>query len=116
MEGIHILAGFYRCQNEKILVDKLLLKKELLRLVNQSGLKIVGECFYKFKNGGVTGIVLISESHISIHTWPEKNNSLTLDIYTCNVSRNNEDRAKKLYESLKNLFLPRKVKKKIIRR
>lgn len=116
MNGIHILSSFYRCQNERILVDKLLLKKEVLKLVRQSGLNVVGNYFYKFGKGGITGIVLISESHISIHTWPEKDNSLTLDIFTCNVSRNNEDKARKLYKLLKNLFLPQKVKDKILRR
>ncbi len=116
MEGIHILASFYDCQNKRILINESFLKKELINLVDQSGLEIVGNCFYKFKKGGVTGIVLISESHISVHTWPEKNNSLTLDIYTCNVSQNNENKAKKLYGLLMKLFLPKRIKMRAIRR
>lgn len=116
MEGIHILVSFHQCKNRDLLVNKIKLKETLMKLVKQSGLGIVGNCFYKFRGGGVTGIVLISESHISVHTWPEKNNSLTLDIYTCNVSQNNEDKAKRLFESLRKTFLPTRIKKKIIRR
>jgi len=116
MEGIHILASFYRCKNKKLLLEKSKLKKKMLELIKQSGLRIVGDCFYKFRGGGVTGIVLISESHISIHTWPEKNNSLTLDIYTCNVTQNNENKAKVLFESLKKLFMPKRIKLKKVKR
>ena len=116
MEGIHILASFHGCKNKNLLTNKFQLKRKLIYLVKKSGLNIVGDCFYKFRRGGITGIVLISESHISIHTWPEKDNSLTLDIYTCNVSENNESKAKKLFESLKEAFTPNKIKKKVIKR
>ncbi|MBU2615927.1 MAG: adenosylmethionine decarboxylase [Nanoarchaeota archaeon] len=116
MEGIHILANLYGCKNNEILLDKMLLEKEIYSLIKKSGLEIVGKCFYKFKGAGVTGIFLISESHVSVHTWPEKDNSLNLDIFTCNVSGNNEDKAKKLFEDLKKLFSPSKIKSKIVRR
>lgn len=116
MKGIHILASFYGCKNKDLLVNKSKLKKKLIFLVKQSGLNTVGDCFYKFRGGGVTGIVLISESHLSIHTWPEKNNSLTLDIYTCNFLQNNEGKSKELFNSLKKIFSPAKIKKKIVRR
>ncbi len=116
MDGIHILANLYRCKNEEILLKKGLLKKEIEKLIRKSGLGIVGNCFYKFKNAGVTGIFLISESHVSIHTWPEKNNSLNLDIFTCNVSENNEDKTKKLFKDMKELFQPQEVKSKIVKR
>ncbi|MAG78591.1 adenosylmethionine decarboxylase [archaeon] len=116
MEGIHILANLYECKNESILLDENLLEKEIKRLIEKSGLGIVGKCFYKFKNAGVTGIFLISESHVSVHTWPEKNNSINLDIFTCNVSGNNENKAKSLFEDLKKLFSPTKIKSKVVKR
>ena len=116
MEGIHILANLYGCENKEILLDENLLEKEIQSLIKKSGLEIVGKCFYKFKDSGVTGIFLISESHVSVHTWPEKNNSLNLDIFTCNVSGNNEGKAKKLFEDLKKLFSPTKIKSKVVKR
>jgi S-adenosylmethionine decarboxylase proenzyme len=116
MEGIHILANLYGCKNKEIILSEKLLEKEMQALIKKSGLGIVGKCFYKFKNAGVTGIFLISESHVSVHTWPEKNNSINLDIFTCNVSGNNEDKAMSLFEDLKNLFSPTKIKSKVVRR
>jgi len=116
MDGIHILANLYGCENKKILLDETLLEKEIKQLIKKSGLGIVGKCFYKFKGAGVTGIFLISESHVSIHTWPEKDNSINLDIFTCNVSGNNENKAKGLFKDLKKLFSPKKIKSKIVRR
>lgn len=116
MEGIHILANLYNCKNKEILLDEGLLENEIKSLIKKSGLGIVGKCFYKFENAGVTGIFLISESHVSVHTWPEKNNSLNLDIFTCNVSGNNEDKAKNLFKDLKKLFDPAKIKSKVVKR
>ncbi|MDI6737956.1 MAG: adenosylmethionine decarboxylase [Nanoarchaeota archaeon] len=116
MEGIHILANLYGCKNKEILLSEKLLEKEIQALIKKLELGIVGKCFYKFKNAGVTGIFLISESHVSVHTWPEKNNSINLDIFTCNVSGNNEDKARSLFEDLKNLFSPTKIKSKVVRR
>ena len=47
-----------------------------------SGAKIIGKQFHQFEPQGVTGFLLLAESHISIHTWPEEN-LITLDIFTC---------------------------------
>ena len=116
MEGIHILANLYGCENKKILLDEILLEREIKRLIKKSGLEIVGKCFYKFKGAGVTGTFIISESHVSVHTWPEKNNSINLDIFTCNFSENNENKTKGLFKDLKELFSPKKIKSKIVRR
>ncbi len=116
MEGLHIIANFYFCDNEKILIDKNLLKKELKELIIKNGLNIVGDSFYKFENAGITGIYLISESHVSVHTWPELDNSINLDIFTCNVSNNNEEKTRNLFKDMKILFKPKKTKYKSIKR
>ena len=46
------------------------------------GVTIVNEVFHPFSPQGVTGVVIIEESHISIHTWPEKN-YVAIDVFTC---------------------------------
>ncbi len=116
MNGTHIISNFYECENKDILFDKSLLKKEVEKLIINSGLTVIGNKFHKFKNAGVTGIFLLAESHLSVHTWPEKNNSLNLDIFTCNYSENNDEKTKKLFSDLKFLFDPKKNKTKIIKR
>lgn len=51
----------------------------------KAGATILDSCFHQFKPQGVTLILLLSESHISIHTWPEKG-CAAIDIYTCGLS------------------------------
>lgn len=76
--------------------------------VAKVGLTQVGKLFYQFPGSGVTGVVLLAESHIAIHTWPEKG-YLTLDIYVCNVSQDNTRKAQALYEIFAGHFLPQSV-------
>jgi len=48
----------------------------------EAGATVLGESFHKFQPVGVTGVVIISESHICIHTWPEHRYA-AVDIFTC---------------------------------
>ncbi len=75
-------------------------------LVERTGLTPVGERFHAFEGAGVTGMVLLAESHLAIHTWPELD-ATTLDVYVCNVSRDNSAQARSLLEGLVSAFAPR---------
>ena len=55
--------------------------------------------------GGITGMVLLAESHVAIHTWPELQ-AVTLDIYVCNFSRDNTTSAEKILNLLLQAFNP----------
>ena len=116
-KGIHILADFYQCQCPiKNLTKKTLIKRKLEESVKRNGLNLLRSTFYSFcKNGGVTGMVLLSESHVALHTWPEKN-YLTLDIFVCNYTENNTLKAHYVYKDLYKFFEPKKVIKKILYR
>ncbi len=71
-----------------ITFDKVLLKKvdlvqeKILEVSQKSSLNILKTAFHQFEPEGATGILLLTESHLSIHTWPEKN-LVTLDIFSC---------------------------------
>ena len=80
--GVHLLLDLENC-NENILNDLDIIKQTLISAAQKSGARIMGETFHKFTPVGVTGIVSIAESHISIHTWPEFNYA-AVDIFTCN--------------------------------
>lgn len=113
--GLHIVADLYGCKTDK-LKKVAAVKKLLLSAVRETGLTCVATKFYQFQPQGVTGMILLAESHISIHTWPEKE-YVSLDIFTCNVSRSgNEERAKKAYEIIKKELAPSSEKKKEIPR
>ena len=114
--GIHIIGDFFNCLSGK---EHMLSAEKLevfcSEMVRQSGLTEVGKAFVQFPQAGVTGTVLLAESHVAIHTWPEKD-YLTLDVFVCNVTQDNTDRARALFESFVNLFQPEKIKRQEVYR
>jgi S-adenosylmethionine decarboxylase proenzyme len=70
-----------------------------------AGLTVVGECFYQFEPQGVTGTVLLAESHLAIHTWPEMG-SVTIDVYVCNYTTDNTAKAERLFQLLERKLHP----------
>ena len=61
-----------------------------------SGLTVVGDSFFQFEPQGVTGTVLLAESHLAIHTWPEAG-FVTVDVYVCNLTTDNTAKAERLF-------------------
>jgi len=79
--GRHLIIEVYGCSFEK-LNDAEKLRKVMISAAKRAGATILGDFFHKFNPHGVSGIVVIAESHISIHTWPEYGYA-AIDIYTC---------------------------------
>ncbi len=79
--GTHVLLELRDCDPE-LLDDLEYIRKELLAAAAEVGAHVVGESFHQFAPQGVTGILSIAESHISIHTWPELGYAAA-DIFTC---------------------------------
>ncbi len=85
--GLHVLLDLGGCPPES-LHDRDLLARILREAAAAAGATIVGELFHRFAPvgvSGVSGVLLIAESHVSIHTWPE-HGAAALDIYTCGDS------------------------------
>jgi S-adenosylmethionine decarboxylase len=79
--GRHLIAEFYGCDAE--LLDDLSGIRHHMRLAAEAiGATVVADAFHKFSPQGVSGSVVIAESHLSIHTWPETG-YVAVDIYTC---------------------------------
>lgn len=75
-----------------------------------AGLTVVAEKWHRFPDradgpGGVTGVLLLAESHVALHTWPERR-GVTLDVYVCNFGRDNSARAEALLAALIGCFEP----------
>ncbi|NDB57872.1 adenosylmethionine decarboxylase [bacterium] len=79
--GKHCFTEVYECDH-KLLDDEEFLKEQIIASINKTELTLVGIYSHKFNPQGVTVVALLSESHISIHTWPE-NGSAALDVFTC---------------------------------
>ncbi len=94
--GLHLLLELKECNPE--LLDNLdYVRNALIRAAEGVGAHIVGESFHQFSPQGVTGILSIAESHISIHTWPEHCYAAA-DIFTCGSSFQPREAAQVLIE------------------
>ncbi len=79
--GLHILADIYGVDPDRI--DRVEDIKNLLETaVKVADLTKISSHYHQFKPHGATGVILLAESHISIHTWPE-HGLATVDVYTC---------------------------------
>ena len=106
MDGLHVVANLNRCRGGALyLADAEALRQFCIESINSSGLTVVGQLFHQFEGGGVTGAVVLAESHLAIHTWPELN-SVTLDVYVCNYTQDNEAKARRVVDDLMQLFRP----------
>ena len=114
MQGLHIIADLYNCPGSEYLTSADALRRLCVKACETAGLSVLGEHFYQFDSfdqiqaGGATGAVVLAESHLAIHTWPERDGA-TLDIYVCNVTGDNSPRAENLYASLLAAFQPADV-------
>lgn len=79
--GTHLLIELRECAPDR-LNDVGLIRSTMIDAANDLGVTILSHSFHKFAPQGVTGIIAISESHFSIHTWPEYGYA-ALDIFTC---------------------------------
>lgn len=68
-------------------------------------MQVIGHQFYQFEPEGVTGAVLLAESHLAIHTWPESGN-VTLDVYVCNHLEDNSQKARQLHALMLDILKP----------
>jgi S-adenosylmethionine decarboxylase len=65
--------------------------------------------------GGVTGVVLVAESHLAVHTWPELS-AVTLDVYVCNIGADNSALAHQVLNELIAAFAPQQVERHVLQR
>ncbi|MDF1544184.1 MAG: adenosylmethionine decarboxylase [bacterium] len=82
--GKHLIAEYADC-DRSILNDMDALEKQMNQAVRESGATIVRSVFHRYNPQGVSGVVVIAESHISIHTWPEYGYA-AVDFFTCGNS------------------------------
>jgi len=79
--GRHVIAELLNC-DRSALDDVKLVESALLEAARATKSKIISHYVYRFKPHGVSGYVLVAESHLSIHTWPEYGYA-AVDVFTC---------------------------------
>jgi S-adenosylmethionine decarboxylase len=121
MQGLHLTADLRGCAGPPALMtDPAALRALCLAAVSDAGLVPVGELFHAFdpqaeRQCGITGVVLLAESHLAVHTWPELG-GVTIDAYVCNFSADNSARARALMHRLVQAFAPGRVQEQSLQR
>ena len=111
MHGLHLIADLHDCRGATPLDDPAALRALCEGAIAGAGLRAVGSLFHPFVGAdgqaqGVTGVVLLVESHLAVHTWPELR-SVTADVYVCNLGADNSARAQAVLAALVAAFGPR---------
>ena len=107
--GLHILAEFTTVNTSslslstpcKVLFDRLISKYQLEK---------VGEVYHDFDGAGFTAVVCLTESHLSIHTWPEFNLA-TFDVFLSNYQKDNSKKVRAIYADVLTFFEATELKK-----
>jgi S-adenosylmethionine decarboxylase len=81
MVGKHCILELYDCDPSK-LDDEIFLRHTITTAAQRAGATLLNLITHRFEPQGVTGLALLAESHISIHTWPE-NGYAAVDVFTC---------------------------------
>ena len=104
MQGLHLTADLHGCHcDSRWLLDAQALGRACIDAVDAAGLQAVAELFHTFPAtghgpGGVTATVLLAESHLCVHTWPEQR-AVTLDVYVCNFGGDHSAKAQALLDA-----------------
>jgi S-adenosylmethionine decarboxylase len=96
--GRHLLVELMDCDRE-VLNDLDLLRDAMLTAAIKCGAVVLGDSFHRFSPQGVSGVVVIAESHLSVHTWPEYGYA-AVDVFTCGTTVNPQIAAEVLIEKL----------------
>lgn len=114
MHGLHLTADLIDCRcDDALLCDAAVLAALCRSETAAAGLNVVSELFHRFPApqdapAGITGVLLLAESHLAVHTWPELR-GVTLDAYVCNYSADNSARAEALIAALLHRFQPQRL-------
>ncbi|MGI6587690.1 MAG: adenosylmethionine decarboxylase [Peptococcia bacterium] len=101
--GRHVLAEIFGCSFE-VLNDVKKVEENMVNAALEAGAEVREYVFHKFSPQGVSGVVVISESHLAIHTWPELGYA-AVDVFTCGERVNPWDACNFLVEKFKAEYM-----------
>ena len=105
--GVHIVADLYGC-NPEIIKSAESMAETFEGAVKHAELNKLSSYYHQFKPFGATGVVVISESHLSFHTWPE-HRYVAIDVYTCG----DHESAFKAFDYIVEKLNPERIEKEV---
>ncbi len=109
--GLHILCTFYAAEDH--LTNATACKSFFDVLIDELQLHKVGEVYHSFDNGGFTAVICLTESHVSIHTWPE-HGLATFDVFLSNFCNDNTEKVRTFHDRTLSFFNATSVNKQEI--
>ena len=111
--GLHLLSTFSAAPEQ--LTDALACQHAFDQFIDTLALTKVGEVYHVFPNGGFTAVVCLTESHVSIHTWPELGIA-TFDVFLSNYLHDNTPKARQFYSDVLTYFAATELTKQELSR
>jgi S-adenosylmethionine decarboxylase len=102
ISGLHVVANF-AVQDLDKLVEFQPFRAFIEKQIDTLCLTSVGEVYHNFPGGGFTGVVCLTESHLSVHTWPEQG-YVTFDVFLSNYLKDNRAVTRRLYDAVCRFF------------
>ncbi len=125
MHGLHLTADLRGCAPEQpLMTQPAKLRQLCLAAAQEAGLQAVGELFHRFEPSaptgadaiaGITGVVLLAQSHLAVHTWPERG-AVTIDVFICNFHGDHTRSAQIALDRLIDAFAPGDVLRQQLQR
>ncbi len=125
MHGLHLTADLRGCApDQPLMTQPAQLRQLCLAAAQEAGLHAVGELFHRFEPSaptqahamaGITGVVLLAQSHLAVHTWPEFG-AVTIDVFVCNFQGDDTRGARIAMQRLIDAFAPREVSRQQLQR
>jgi S-adenosylmethionine decarboxylase len=114
---LHIIGNLYNCNFDGIACSRSA-AEDLLYRVEQKiqfyNLTYLGKAYYFFGENAITAAFILAESHVTFHTWPEKNYA-SIDVFVCNFTQDNSEKARNIFRELsENILKSKKIKKQEI--
>lgn len=108
--GKHLLLELYECDRD-FLDRKDAIQQALVTAAREAGATVIEAVLHRFSPHGISGVVVISESHLTVHTWPEYGYA-ALDVFTCG----DKEILNNIKERLMHAFSAKRSSSKLINR
>ena len=92
-------------KNPDLLLEGTKCQKYIIKYLDEIGIQVLGDQLHVFPNRSFTLLIALAESHISIHTWPERH-TIQLDVFLCNYNHDNTNKCAAIYQSICKYFNP----------
>jgi S-adenosylmethionine decarboxylase len=90
-------------------------KQRVLEIIKEEEIDCLAEVSHQFHNKSFTVVAALAESHISLHTWPERH-VVQLDVFLCNYMQDNTEKCRRIFDKIVAYFDPVEVNETVIER